>query len=115
MGVEVRPYRCDGEKLSRVKREEAKIIEDSCKKSGNWWIVPYPWKRDPLMLPNNKEQATRRLEAMEKQLSKNPEHAKAYNSQMKEMEDLKFSRKITQEEERQYTGPVHYITQPCSR
>ena len=62
------------------------------------------------MLPNTKEQATRRLEAMEKQLSKNPEHAKAYNSQMKEMEDLKFSRKITQEEERQYTGPVHYIT-----
>ena len=110
MGVEVRPCRCDGEKLRRVEREEAKIIEDSCKKSGNRWIVPYPWKRDPLMLPNNKEQATRRLEAMEIQLSKNPEHAKAYNSQMKEMEDLKFSRKITQEEERQYTGPVHYIT-----
>ncbi|XP_028412195.1 uncharacterized protein LOC114535018 [Dendronephthya gigantea] len=109
MGVEIKPCLCDGEKMSRVEREEAKIIEESCKKSGNRWIVPYQWKHDPAMLPNNKQQAVKRLEATERQLRKKPEYAKAYNHQMQEMEELGFSRRITQEEEQQYYGPVHYI------
>ncbi len=86
------------------------MIEESCIKSGNQWIIPYPWKRDPSLLPDNKEQAIKRLETTDWRLSRNPEHAKAYDEQMKEMENMNISRKISPEEERKYKGPVHYIS-----
>ena len=35
MGVDVRPCVCEADKLSQIKREEAKIIEDSCEKVGD--------------------------------------------------------------------------------
>ena len=110
MGVEVQPCLCEAEKLSQAERQEAKLIEESCIKSGNQWIIPYPWNRDPTLLPDNKEQAIKRLETTERRLSRNPEHAKAYDEQMKEMENMNFSRKISPEEERGYKGPVHYIS-----
>ena len=125
MGVEIKPCTCEAEKLTQVEREEGKIIEDSCKKSGNQWIIPYPWKRDPSLLPDNRQQAVKRLEATERQLSRNPvkcleaterqlsrnpEHAEAYKQQMKEMEQMNFARKISPEEETKYQGPVHYIS-----
>ena len=100
MGVEIQPCMCEAEKLSQVGREEGKKIEESCKKSGNRWVIPYPWKRDLSLLPDNKLQAIERLEATERQLSKNPEHAEAYKQHMKQMEEISFARKISAEEER---------------
>jgi hypothetical protein len=73
-------------------------------------MIPYPWKRDPSLLPDNRQQAIKRLEAIERQLSKNPEHAEAYKQQMKEMEQMNFARKISPEEAKKYRGPVHYIS-----
>lgn len=109
MGVEVKPCLCKPGRLSQVEREEAKVIEESCKKSGKQWLIPYPWKRDPKMLPDNKRQALKRLEATERQLAKDPEQAKAYTRQIKEMEDMKFARKLKPQELKSYEGPVHYI------
>ena len=110
MGVSFKPCSCDTGKLSQVERKEAKIIEDSCKKVGNQWLIPYPWQRDPRELPDNKAQALRKLEATERRLLKNPEHAKAYDRQMVEMTHLQFAKKLTKEESRRYTGPVHYVS-----
>ena len=93
MGVEIQPCLREAEKLSQAERQEAKLIEESCIKSGNQWIIPYPWKRDPSLLLDNKEQAIKRLETTERRLSRNPENAKAYDEQMKEMENMNFSRK----------------------
>ena len=42
MGVDVRPCVCEADKLSEMKRKEAKIIEDSCEKVGDQWFIPYP-------------------------------------------------------------------------
>ena len=52
----------------------------------------------------------KRLEATERRLSRNPEHAEAYRQQTKEMEQMNFARKISPEEAREYSGPVHYIS-----
>ena len=38
-----------------------------------------------------------------------PEQAEAYDKQMKEMNEMNFSRQLTSEELRDYKGPVHYI------
>lgn len=46
----------------------------------------------------------------EKRLARNEKYASTYGEQMKEMEELKFSRKLTQGEMNSYKGAVHYIS-----
>lgn len=48
-------------------------------------IIPYLWKRHPNELPDNREQAVRKLDATERRLLKNKEYATAYNKQMVNM------------------------------
>ncbi|XP_068749406.1 uncharacterized protein [Montipora capricornis] len=110
MGVSAKPCTCEAGTLTQIVREEAKIIEDSCKKIGNQWLIPYPWRKNPSQLLDNKSQARKKLESTERRLLKNPEHATAYDRQMIEMSELQFSRKFTEKEAREYTGPVHYIS-----
>ena len=110
MGVAVTPCLCAADKLSPIEREEAKIIESSCQKVGNQWMVSYPWKTDPALLPDNKSQATKMLEATERRLRKNPKHAEAYDKQMVEMSEMEFSRKLSEKQLKEYNGPVHYIS-----
>ena len=83
------------------------MIEQSAKKVGNQWMIPYPWKKDPNLLPDNKLQALKRLETTERRLQKNPYQALAYN---KQMEEMGFARKLSNEEIDHYEGPVHYIS-----
>nr|XP_054768267.1 uncharacterized protein LOC129275809 [Lytechinus pictus] len=110
MGVESSSCQCYPPKLSKVEKDEYDVINASCQKVGRQWMIPYPWKRDPSHLPDNKMQAERMLAGTEKKLVKNPEYAEAYSKQMKEMTDMGFSRKLTQEEMKNYQGPVHYIS-----
>jgi len=106
MGVEVRPCICDVDKSSQIEREEAEIISSSFKKVAS----PYPWKKNLSLLPDNKAVVTKRLEAMERCLKKNPEHAAAYDKQMNEMCEMGFARKLTEDKLTSYQGPMHYIS-----
>ena len=72
MGVKIDPSVCDARKLHQIGREEKVIIEESARKIGDQWMIPYPWKRDLKELPDNKEQEIRRLETTERRLLKNP-------------------------------------------
>ena len=110
MGVEVKSCSCEPDELSQIEREEKMIIEKSCQKVGNQWLIPYPWKKDPSQLPDNRAQAIKRLKSTERRLMKHPEQAEAYNQQMKEMTDMNFSRKLSDEELKNYKGPIHYIS-----
>lgn len=89
--VEVKPCICEADKLSQIKREEKIIIEQSAKKVGKQWMIPNPWKKDPNLLPDNREQAVKRLESTERCLQKNPSQALAYEKQMVEMEETSFA------------------------
>ena len=77
MGVEVKPCICEADKLSQVEREEAEVISQSCQKVGKQWMIPYPWKKDPKLLPDNRSLALKRLEATERRLESNPDQANA--------------------------------------
>ncbi|XP_022781652.1 uncharacterized protein LOC111322749 [Stylophora pistillata] len=109
MGVAVKPCACDADKLTQAEKEEAELIEESCFKVENQWMIPYPWRKDPNLLPDNKELAMKRLESTERRLKRNPEQAEAYCKQMEEMEIMKFARKLSKEEQDEYHGPVHYF------
>ncbi|XP_028399264.1 uncharacterized protein LOC114522722 [Dendronephthya gigantea] len=110
MGVEGNMCSCESKKLSPVEAYEAKIIEQSCKKIGNKWLVSYPWVKDASELPDNRSQAEKKLETTERRLAKNPDHAEAYDKQMREMSEMNFSRKLSSEELKSYKGPTHYIS-----
>ena len=69
-----------------------------------------PWKRDPKSLPDNKLQAVKKLQAKEQRLVKSPGIAKAYQQQVEEMNELKFARKLSDVEIKDYKGPVHYVS-----
>ena len=73
-------------------------------------MIPYPWNKDPNLLPDNKVQALKKLETTERRLQKNPEQALAYDNQIVEMEGMKFARKLSNEEINSYEGPVHCIS-----
>ena len=109
MGVAVKPCICSADKLTQSEREETRIIQSLCKKMGNQWVIAYLWKADPKLLPDNRSQAIKKLEATERRLQKNPENAEAYNQQIQEMEQMKFSRKLSEKELAEYKRPVHYI------
>ena len=110
MGVSVKPCSCKPEKLSPIERTEAKVIEDSCKRLDGQWLMPYPWIKDPSALPDNREQAERKLVATERRLLANIENANAYDKEMVRMKELGFSRKLSNEELKTYNGPVHYVS-----
>ena len=109
MGVEVKPCVCEAGKMSEAERREYEVIAASCQKKENQWMVPYPWRKDPNQLPDNKALALKRLQSTEQRLRKNPDQAVAYDKQMKEMVDMNFARKLSKEELDNYNGPVHYI------
>ena len=109
MGVQVKPCVCEADKLTQAEREEAEIISKSCEKVAKQWMVPYPWKKDPLLLPDNRPLAMKRLESTERRLKNDPATGVAYDKQMEKMKELLFSRKLCKEEMDNYIGPVHYI------
>ena len=81
MGVEVKRCVCEADKLTQTEREEAEIISKSCEKVGKQWKVSYPCKKNPMLLPDNKPLAMKRLERTERRLMRDPEQGVAYDTQ----------------------------------
>ena len=59
MGVAVKPCVSEADKLRE--REKLQVIENSCKKVGYQWIIPYPKRKDPNLLPDKKSLELKRL------------------------------------------------------
>ena len=71
-------------------------------------MMKYPWQKDRSSLPDNNAQVLKKLESTKQRLMKQPGQALNYDMQVKEMEEMKCSRKPTEKERRQWKGPVHY-------
>jgi hypothetical protein len=60
MGVVIES--CTASKLSLTETEETiRIIENSYKKVADQWMVSYPWGKSPKGLPDNRQQAMKRV------------------------------------------------------
>lgn len=62
----------------------------------------FQWKKDPKFLPDNYPQVLKKMVPIECHLNKQPDHAK-------EMEEMKFSRKLSKEETAEWKGLIHYV------
>ena len=76
---------------------------------GGQWMASFPWVKDASLLPDNRSQAEALLYGQERRLMRTPELATAYNEQIEEMIKLGFARKLSQDEIKQYEGPVFYL------
>ncbi|XP_068696785.1 uncharacterized protein [Montipora foliosa] len=121
LGIECKP-RCGGCKCGRcpigskeysIKEErELELIDKNLEydyQDGRW-IAEYPWIKNPSALPDNRRVAVATLISTEKRLLKNPQHAKIYDMQIKDMVARDVARKLSKEELNSYKGPIHYIS-----
>ena len=108
MGVEVKPCVREADKLSQVERETRRSHQQVLSKMGQQWMIPYPWKKDPKFLPDNRSLALKRLEGTERRLKSNLDQAKAYEEQMTNMVKMNFCRKLAANEGKDNNGPVRY-------
>ena len=74
------------------------------------WVVRYPWKKLPELLPNNYFGVVNRLKSTERRLRKRgKEHCNDYNNQIQDMLDRNVARRLSEDELKEYDGPIHYI------
>ena len=74
------------------------------------WRTSYPWKTDPVHLPDNYPAALATLISTEKKLKSDPEWAKTFAEQIAEHEERGVARKLTPEELAAWKGPKYYLS-----
>ena len=76
------------------------------------FITGTPWIRDPSELPEkeSKRYAMAVLRSTEKRLLKNKDYAKLYQKQIEDLLKRKVSRKVSEQELREWKGPKFFIT-----
>ena len=96
--------------ISLKEEREMKLIQRGLQFKGNHCEVRYPYKRDPLNLPNNRQTAFAILKSIEKRLMKDKTRMQIYQAQIQDMLDREVARKFTEMEINQYKGPVYYVS-----
>ena len=100
------------QQLSREEKREHAVIKEKLKHdpSTNTWTTTYPFKCDPCILQNNKEQVSMITAKLEKKKSNNPVLKENIDKQIEDLLKRGVLEEITKEEEEDYKGPVNYIT-----
>ena len=109
LGVQARDCSCPKTVMSTEDRMAMDSFEASCTNEANRYVIGLPWKKDPRLLPNNYPLAERRLESLERSLSKNEEKAKMYNRAIEEYIENGWARPLTKEESQSNVKPVYYL------
>ena len=87
IGVRAVNCQCPKTVISYEDQEALDLLESSCRREDNRYIISLPWKKDPKHLPDNYELAEKRLVSLEKSLLKDQKKAEMYCKAMKEYED----------------------------
>ena len=100
-----------GHTYSFNEEQELSMIKDNLKyiPEVKRWRTKYPWKTDPIHLPDNYPAALATLISTEKKLRKDPEWAKTFAEQITEHEERGVARKLTPEELAAWKGPKYYL------
>ena len=59
-----------------------KTVEESTTKSGDYYVVPLPFKKENLIMPNNRKQAMQRLIYLKRRFKKDPAFFEDYKQFM---------------------------------
>ena len=94
--------------LSRVKQHKLDVIRKNLQldPTKNCWTTTYPYKCDPNVLEDNKDQVLLILERTEK---RSKTSADIYCEQFRGFISRGILTEITEHEDETYTGPLFYI------
>ena len=109
VGVRAPNCSCPEETMSGERKKAMDLFEASCKLLNGRYVIGLAWKKDPADLPNNNLLTKRRLESVEKSLTKNPIKSKSYANAINEYERNGWVRKLGYSEIKNASGLVYYL------
>ena len=97
--------------LSRVEQHELSVIRENLKLDpiNQRITTQYPYKTDPAILKDNREQAIGLMKSLEKRLRKR-NYGEKFNEQIAEFISRNVLVEITKKEMEEYEGPVCYVS-----
>ena len=121
-GVKIPPrcHRCkdckdcrfETHQLSRIEQKELDVMRGNLQLDPikNCWTTKYPYKYNPDILTDNRDQAVAMLHRTEKRLSRNKMAADKYCEQFEDFIKRGIFTEITEKEEKDYNGPTFYVS-----
>ena len=85
------------------------ILSAKTRRINGHWQSNLLWKAEEVNLPNNRDQATRRLVAIERKMARNPEFAAAYRIEIDNLLKKGYARRLSKEEEPQPGGKTWFL------
>ena len=80
--------------ISKDDKVFLKTVEESAIKSGDHYVVPLPFKKDNLIMPNNRKQAMQRLIYLKNRFSKDPAFFEDYKQFMNNLLVKGYARRL---------------------
>ena len=81
------------EDISREDREFLDILETGTRKDGAHYEVPLPFRNIGIQLPNNRNQAVKRMHHLKRRFIKDPQFFEEYKRQMEELVSKCYAKK----------------------
>ncbi|XP_046365361.2 uncharacterized protein LOC124141399 [Haliotis rufescens] len=106
IGVQASHCTCPRDILSEDDRNALALMESTCQKQGDRYVIGLPWKRDKSELPNNYALAPKRLMSLERGLKSKPQKTELYKKAMKEFIDKGWAEKAQTAEK---GTVIHYL------
>ncbi|PIK33300.1 hypothetical protein BSL78_29888 [Apostichopus japonicus] len=103
--------------MSVADKKFVKIIEDGIELVGGRYVIPLPWMDPNSILPNNKGQARKRFEMLERRFRRDPELKIKYVEFMNKMYDRGYMEQVceTSYEGREWYLPHHPVIRQETR
>ena len=97
--------------ILRIEQQELNVIRENLVLDpvGQHFTTCYPYKEDPKVLDDNRHQAIRLMERLEKQLQRSSVVAEQYNAEFNDFVERGVIELISEDEMKEYKGPVNYV------
>ena len=106
-GVQARDCPCS--RVAMLPNKAIELMENSCKRRGDRYMVGLLWPSDKSLLPNNYPLAEKRLFSLERNLFKDEAKAKLYDNAIMEYERNGWARRLSEDDLETNVKPVHYL------
>ena len=109
LGVQAANCSCPKIAMSLDDKKAMNLMENSCKRVDNRYVIGLPWKKDKTLLPDNRVLAETRLRSLEKSLKRNPDKARMYNEAIMQYVENDWAIPLDEKDLMSDTKPVYYL------